>query len=900
MRKEGAGLLIIIALTCFMPFVSASFQVGNLSNDLKSSYSPSEKISGWVNISFQNELAANLLSGSAVFSGSIDLKSFLDKNGANYTCIPKDCNKEYDISNAETSKSFSLPYGGEKTLALVLNGNIDEVTNLSFDISVSNDPSCIRPLKIDILDDDLIDWSFGNLTTNYQCTYQGKGEAGRGCYSSPGAEEVKIGLNKYCERIGLTENKKFEIGAWLRGNDSTTWATGLLVMRLYDLDGNELASCNLTKPPVSGEEKSCAVEHDNKMLKDFYVCVDVKEDTEYRIRRENTEPCGFYGAITDTYNYDYSIFARAAVFSGSEKINFNQQIYDSDNANILASDVSDYISSRYNKNCTNNCTVPVKFSAGIDVSVTVSNIKLDYKEGGSSVTDNKIYSTATISPKISSDFTKLELSHANITAPKTYGNYTFILYLDNEGILNRKINVEKVPVINSITPLILPASKPTKFIADVYSPLNRSIISYNWDFGDGTTETTTENTIMHTYDSIENFTLTLGVVDDGNYAASRQFNVMVVSPKDAVNSTINIYKIRIDRITSQLASMPWYNSLIETSLGVDDLKSGVISLERKFLSATGDSEYMKIMESLSAIEVPYSINKTGYGEIPFFLNANNINPSYLYDMGAGSYKEEDKESYREGIAAWSRDNLNMKITYEYVSAYYDDKIKELLGDFNLEVKTGKQADKDFYVIINSKDIKFSSIDYKTREFEDATGITFDNIADRNIEFAVFGGMPIDNLIAYVSPEFSQIQTEKVAPCNFNGDCESGENWKNCRSDCKPVGWFIFWIFIIILGAAGAYILLQLWYKNKYESYLFKNKSELYNIINFIRNAKSRGMAEKDIRNNLKKAGWANEQIWYAIRKSEGKSVMLFDFLKLFARLKKEKPKGALLSLSIKR
>ena len=87
MNKRFLILAVCLASLILISSASASFQVGNLSNDLKTLYSPGEKISGGVNISFQNELESSLLYGSSGFIGSINLKDFLDRIFINFLQI---------------------------------------------------------------------------------------------------------------------------------------------------------------------------------------------------------------------------------------------------------------------------------------------------------------------------------------------------------------------------------------------------------------------------------------------------------------------------------------------------------------------------------------------------------------------------------------------------------------------------------------------------------------------------------------------------------------------------------------------------------------------------------------------------------------------------------------------
>jgi hypothetical protein len=120
-----------------------------------------------------------------------------------------------------------------------------------------------------------------------------------------------------------------------------------------------------------------------------------------------------------------------------------------------------------------------------------------------------------------------------------------------------------------------------------------------------------------------------------------------------------------------------------------------------------------------------------------------------------------------------------------------------------------------------------------------------------------------NLIAFILPELSKlavISDEDIAP------------------EESPLRFWIFFslaiILVLILGFI-AYIAMQQWYKNKYESHLFKNKNSLYNLLNYVQNQKKQGVEAKEMRSRLRKAGWTGEQINYVIKKNYGKKTGLF-------------------------
>jgi len=85
-----------------------------------------------------------------------------------------------------------------------------------------------------------------------------------------------------------------------------------------------------------------------------------------------------------------------------------------------------------------------------------------------------------------------------------------------------------------------------------------------------------------------------------------------------------------------------------------------------------------------------------------------------------------------------------------------------------------------------------------------------------------------------------------------------------------------WFFILIIILIILLILLILWFllkrrkKKSKKSKLFKNKNNLYNIMNYISNVKRKGVPNQKIVESLRRSGWTPEQIKYAMRKYSGK------------------------------
>jgi hypothetical protein len=203
-----------------------------------------------------------------------------------------------------------------------------------------------------------------------------------------------------------------------------------------------------------------------------------------------------------------------------------------------------------------------------------------------------------------------------------------------------------------------------------------------------------------------------------------------------------------------------------------------------------------------------------------------------------------------------------------------------------------------YIIINAKkaELRFTDSGVSSRAAE--TGqITYipltDGASTQSIEFMIPGQFSIISAPVYFATTLENLpeRITEFEACNRNGACEAerGEDWKNCRSDCKPIGWILFWIAVILVAFLVVYILLQEWYKRHYESYLFKDKNDLFNLIHFIDNAEKQSMSRNEMNAKLREKGWDNEQIDYAFKKYKGLRTGMWEIpvMRAFERRKME-------------
>jgi YVTN family beta-propeller protein len=130
----------------------------------------------------------------------------------------------------------------------------------------------------------------------------------------------------------------------------------------------------------------------------------------------------------------------------------------------------------------------------------------------------------------SPDGTKLlvtNLVSSNVTAI-TLGNLTTEEVFVGSNPVDIAITPDQAPVA-SFTATIAPTSSASSFDAsDSISPIG-SIASYNWDFGDGTTVSTPNPIIEHSFIDNGSLLVTLRVTNSGGTSSSQTFTGSTVS-----------------------------------------------------------------------------------------------------------------------------------------------------------------------------------------------------------------------------------------------------------------------------------------------------------------------------------------------------------------------------------
>ena len=878
------AVFVVCLLVFSSVFVFADIDVHNFT--FTQSYSPYQFIEGEINLTIEEESYNYLLTSNLNTSGVL-LGDFLEDNGyfGDDFCTPSDCSNDYDASDGLSEKTILVLPRETSYAGFVLTGDNVEVTGLSFELESDFDRGAQLPLKIEFFEFDL--WEYAEFSNEYS-------PKDYGCYnvasSSPGP---LIRTSEYCEKISISETDSLEIGAEVDSADSKH-----LKMTLYsDFSGSSLGNCSFNPATEEGCQVYADADTDKVYSEgDYYICVSALtgETTNYSLYDENSGTnCGFvYSASPGNFTKDYAIFAKTAMYEAAEtNSQSNLQILDEDFEDFILS-ANDVLNERYGGDCSNDCVLPFAIQ-GVGQDLVIKNLVLDYKSGGEDQNpEDKIYDLDTISALVDfSGVLDLELLGFEVFPD----DEEFILYLDGDEIFEEDINILDEPIVNSVSPINPPAGVPITFYAGV--DFNGNISSYEWDFGDGTSDTTFGRTVRHTYDDIGNYTLELEVFA-GNLSNSASFSIEATNPEDAVNISLKKMSDELDDVVRDINAFPvWYQDALEEFADVIFYQGELQRLEGDFEDAFEDSDFVDVAIELYDLDVPKRVFISNQESSPLLTDLDDIDPLPVQMIGGGS--EETLDGYKNPILRWQTENIDADFLLKKIVLMRASGEKEnIMAVYSVNVNSNANEE-SFYVIGKDfNDLFFDSAsDPGARREGDSTAFVLDKEEEKSFKFYYLADSDdsLDEVGMFVSPKLSHLilEADVDTTCDHDGICEAslGEDSSTCRSDCKPVFGMILWMVLAFVFVLILYTVLQVWYKTKYEKSLFKDRRHLHNILMFIANGRARGMSDDKIRVSLKKQKWTNEQINYALKKSQGQRTGMYEIIpveKIFAGLRQRK------------
>ena len=876
-------MYFFVLVVFLFPLAAATVSLDNSSID--GEYFDESSLTGWVNLSFQNEdIDLELVSKfDDVVKDKIRVVDFLENNSLSFTCNPIDCENNYVASGGEASKSVSLA-DDKKIYGFKLSGNGIDISDFSFDLESSAGSSCENQLAVDLLDDGVVDW------INDQYVFESCGEKiGSSCYGSEFNIEVVVSQAPYCEKIEIPVSPSIKVNTGIKKTGGS-YSFGDLKAYLYDTH-KKLGECDLSNPGSGGS--LCFIEYAVNKKDDYFVCVSLREGFEsenYRIPANTLKACGFQGdpVVLPQLTTSYDIRVTPQKYAPVGSLSFDEVVFSNQNDVDLKSYLEEYLQEKYSSNCVEGCVIPVSFSGGEEISqiVTLDNLDIQYDIlGGSGLSEDKFYEISETPAKFSTDELNFDFEKMEFKIPSLGGDYLFSLYGGVSKILDKSISVaysveQPISDLGQIYPSEVAIAYPTTFVVFTNPSLDILGASFEWDFGDGSGKVITNtNRVNHTYVVSGDYSLNVSLVGT---SVKNSFDIRADVPKKAINDTLSEYNERIARIESQLSLFPEsYQGVFDDVIVLDDVKEAVSGFESDYElyledEDTLDSDYVELITQILTYEVPISIQQSKVTNSDFIFDIDLISLDDVYTL-FGDDDWENEEATKREIVKWFLEDIDGEVKHSVWTIYYPKKQEDVLTEFSVEISPSSGLDySGYFVIDDSEDYLLFDGEY---EFADGnngeTGIHIDFSGESSVIFAKQGVSGLfDDLTFYLVPEMSVVGVD-----NQDEDGEGGGG---------GMGWLIFFgavVLLLIVFFVG-YLFLEKWYENNYEKFLFKNRADLYNLMNFIRNARRKRLSDKEIVKNLRKTKWKKEQVDYALKKFEGKKI---EMLKLpFFRGRKKK------------
>jgi hypothetical protein len=159
--------------------------------------------------------------------------------------------------------------------------------------------------------------------------------------------------------------------------------------------------------------------------------------------------------------------------------------------------------------------------------------------------------------------------------------------------------------------------------------------------------------------------------------------------------------------------------------------------------------------------------------------------------------------------------------------------------FKLKIdKTTDYVGEVYLIISPPEDLVFYQ-DYGEIEQGDYLFIPL-NQASNEIVFSTFGDLELSDIPIFISPKITELTVIEIYD-------DSEEILFQQRNKKKM---FLISSFIVVIIGGIAWFFIQNWYKKKYETHLFRDRNNLYNLINYIHDSKKAGVQEGEIVKSL--------------------------------------------------
>lgn len=879
-------LLIISLITLFLASIlsinlsSATVSRGDpFFNLSQSGFAEGSVLDGIVNFSLNNhpadsKMIATITYGTKSIVKEMLLVDFLRNASATFDCS-QDCLVNYSAipGTSSPTKTLNLNNGAVRYFGLVATGTSVQIQNLTFTLSGSGNTESVcyeTPFKMDVLDDGVNDFEYREATSDL-CGNPKLSD----CFVMEGTQDTFFtrGL-PYCELIDINKTGRLKVDAYLKYwgegyNGGEYPSGGDIKFTVYNKDRVLLGNCSIdgtANTEYSFDDNTCNIgeeEEDSRFYiskkDDYIVCVAIVSSAapSYSIKAEmQPELCGFQGdpVQNPAYIADFAIRAQEMKFAA-----FNSdEVFDNSTrlGGSLISYLQDYVTTRYQGNCSGGCVLPIKIISTADQVVEMRDITFSFLNPLQTF-NNYFYDINIVSPKINMTKQALPFRAMNVTAPEA-SDSLYHITLNLSGVLSQIINfrVGSVPVVQNVTPLNVAPNVNTVFHVTVQN-VGSPIVSYVWGWDGNPGETTNVSEATHSY-SAGTHTLVIRVTDASGLTATGTFTVNASLSVETINQTFMQKKNAYSNI-GQFSSL-WYKDMIYNESQI----TSVLAYVGSQLS-NPSANLNELNTQINTLKIPIAINDSlTFQESEYFPDIDQIDLSHLSDLGAGFYDPVSDEAYKNAIGVW-QETLDLRMGGSNKKITFDD---GTIQDISLlTIRVSPTNSENIYFVLkmpygvtrqqirNQENLQF-------HEFSDALGLSLTQSQVITLAFPV--SQQFSQVVFYASPDFSTLNVNQGG----NNGGGTGET-----SIVLPI------IIAVVIFIAVIIVLILIWKGRKSSksegfelgqgfgnpgmsggSSLFANPDDVLGLTSYIQSSLAEGKNKSIIEKELLESGWTKEQI----------------------------------------
>jgi PKD repeat protein len=832
MKKK---LMMYLIFILSINLVLASFTL-NDNVSLEAEYVRGDIISGAINISILDESIDYLLTSN--LDGSITLGNFLTSNGERDFCSTANCVSDYFYDNPTTAKVIDISPSQNVTVGFLVTGTGITVTRLDFSLGSNFPRSETTPLSMQFPGS--VDWNFD--------TFSGIHENPIITYDPTTSMNQFIGGAEYCQKINLPTTRSIRVKPHIVESFSSNFSMMLykgsssIVSGQCDY-GDDIAGC-IIEPLYTITEG------------EYYICMSDTNSQGKNLKKENLKAIksGYLhsgGSFIPT-DVNYFIEVRAESYSDASDLNLSSQLAQ------IPGVATNYILEKYDGACTSGCVLPLKF-LGISQQLSLDGLSLEYtttETGG--VQETTFYSVSKTPAKVNFE----GIVQLDKLGFKIAEEDKFKLYFNGAEIISEDISV-KANIIDGIFPTNVPAGIPIEF--GIISNGDISGIIFEWSFGDGVNETSSTTNKTHSYSEIKNYTLTIKARKD-NLTEIKSFQISATSPSTII---LNVLQQKFD-ILEDLEEMSSGISLskeVKDALQLSKFRYELSELLLEF-NATGGNESRMVAVATKLFEQKIPVNFTMDKTTDFLILESGDIDLIALSKVSGENILSNPELYKTAIQKWFANNLVVDIEETIMWIQYEGSA-ESIGMKSYKLDIASSYNDTSYLIINQP---IDSLDFSSGANAIGSGeSTYVAINPKEKKSLIITSYGNTNPVFFMStkPSLLTLDENDVSinnECNVDGFCDEGENSKNCRDDCNPKFFLIFYLILIAFLFIVSFGGISIWYQRHKEDILFGDRKQLFNLVSFIKIAKDKGSGNDEIEKALIAKGWVKEKIDYAIEK----------------------------------